>query len=145
MDFFSCKVPGLIFKIVRELRITLDRRMAEYGLTFPQASILIRCVNNPGESLNKLMPHMGTDNAGITRLVDRLEAIELVRRTDGVDRRSISLEPTQKGIELCPKLEALMHTINQELVEGFSEQEITVMADLLNKLFANAIALKNGK
>lgn len=136
-------VPPLIFQITRELRTTLDRRMAPYGLTFPQASLLIRCVRNPGASPNQLMPQLGTDTAGVSRLVDRLEARNLVvRRTSGSDRRSIALEATAAGAALAPELEQVMGGVDRQLVAGLSDEEVTQLGELLRRMLANARKLE---
>jgi DNA-binding MarR family transcriptional regulator len=132
---------GAILLVTRELRVALDRRMAPYGLTFQQASLLIRCVHNNGASLNQLMPHLGTDNAGVSRLVDRLEAANLVERTRGSDRRSLALQATEKGIALAPKLGAVFSDVNRELIAGLSREETAVAYELLRRILGNVGSL----
>jgi DNA-binding MarR family transcriptional regulator len=131
-------IPAAIFLITRELRTALDRRMASHGLTWQQASLLIRCVQHPGASPNRLMPHLRTDKAGISRLADRLEAAGLVKRVAGGDRRSICLWPTRKGLALAPKLEGALRAINEHLVTGLSDRELAGAAEMLHRLLAAA-------
>jgi DNA-binding MarR family transcriptional regulator len=131
-----------VFQISRVLRTALDRRMAGHGLTFPQASLLIRCVRHPGTSPSQLMPHMGTDNAGVTRLADRLEAAGLVvRRAGGRDRRSITLEPTAAGAALAPELEQVLAGTVRQLLSGLSEEELDQLTGLLRRVMASAAEL----
>jgi DNA-binding MarR family transcriptional regulator len=134
----------MVFCIARELRTALDRRMAPYGLTYQQASLLVRCVRSQGASLNELVPHLGTDNAGVSRLVDRLEAADLVRRTRGADRRALALQVTEAGIALVPKLEEVLGVLNRELTAGLSSEEVAAAGELLGKISRNAKAL-NGE
>jgi DNA-binding MarR family transcriptional regulator len=137
-------LAATVFCITRELRTALDRRMAPYGLTYQQASLLIRCVHNQGASLNELVPHLGTDNAGVSRLVDRLEAADLVQRTRGADRRALALQATEAGIALAPKLEEVLGALNRELTAGLSGEEVAAAGELLGRIFINAKAL-NGE
>lgn len=139
----SHSLPLVIFLITRELHIALDRRMARYGLTHRQAKLLIRCVHNSGASLNQLMPHLGTDNAGVSRLVDRLEAANLVERTPGPDRRSLALKATEAGVALAPKLEEVFRLINQNLIEGLSREDIDVADELLHRILTNVRILND--
>jgi len=137
-------VPGLLFQISREWHTAVDRRMARYGLTFRQAALLLRCFHNRGANLNRLMPHMGTDNAGISRLADRLEAAGLVRRIPGEDRRSVSLEPTPEGERLCPELERVLGETARELIAGFTQEEQKQAEDMLKRILDNAARIKSG-
>ncbi|MBI1729035.1 MarR family transcriptional regulator [Candidatus Acetothermia bacterium] len=132
-------VPMHIFQITRELRTALDRRMAEFGLTSQQAFLLIRSLRNWGASPNQLMPQMGTDNAGLTRLIDRLEEASLVtRRTGENDRRSIWLEATGAGLALAPKLERVMQRTDRQLIAGLSAEEVAQLNGLLSRVLDNA-------
>jgi DNA-binding MarR family transcriptional regulator len=131
----------VIFFITREMRIALDRRMAPYGLTCQQALLLIRCVRNRGASLNQLRPHLGTDNAGVSRLADRLEAAALVQRTRGSDRRALALQATRAGTALAPRLEKVLDDLQRELTAGLSREEVAAAYELLGKILVNAKAL----
>jgi DNA-binding MarR family transcriptional regulator len=124
-------IPRLVFQLTRELRNAFDRRMAAYDLTFQQASLLIRCVRAPGNRINELAPHLGTDSPGASRLVDRLEGTGLIRRGDGGDRRSIGLEPSDAGRALAPELERAFGEIDRQLVSGLSAAEIIHFRALL--------------
>jgi DNA-binding MarR family transcriptional regulator len=138
-------LPTAVFFIARELRTAVDRRLAPYGLTCQQAALLIRCVHDQGASLQQLMPHLGTDNAGVSRLVDRLEAAALVQRTRGSDRRALALRATEAGIALAPRLEEVMVGLHRELVAGLSRVEVAATRELLGKLLARARALNDAE
>jgi MarR family transcriptional regulator, transcriptional regulator for hemolysin len=112
--------------------------MASYGLTWQQASLLIRCVQHPGTSPSRLMPHLRTDKAGISRLADRLETAGFVERAAGGDRRSIGLRPTRKGLALAPKLQKALRVTNDQLVTGLSDRERAGAAETLRRILAAA-------
>jgi DNA-binding MarR family transcriptional regulator len=131
-------IAPLIFQLTRQLRTALERRVAAHDLTLQQALLLIRCVHQPGSSPHEIMPSMGTDNAGISRLVDRLEDAGLIVRRAGPDRRSISLEATDAGAALAPALEVILRETNRELLDGLSAEEVAQLAGLLRRILANA-------
>jgi hypothetical protein len=67
-------LPAEVFKLGRDLRTLIDRELARHGITTQQAAVMLvsRLVGacSPGH----LADPLGTDTAGMTRLVDRLEA-----------------------------------------------------------------------
>jgi MarR family transcriptional regulator for hemolysin len=130
--------PSLIFLLARELRAALDRRMDEYGLTVQQAQLLIRCARNKGASAKALLPHLGTDEAGVSRLIDRLETAGLVERQAGKDRRSMALEPTKRGVSLVPKLENVFKECREQFLGGLTPGEIEEFERLARRVLANA-------
>jgi DNA-binding MarR family transcriptional regulator len=87
------------------------------------------------------MPHQGTDNAGVTRLADRLEAAGLGVRQGGRDRRSITLEPTEAGAALAPELEKALGGAVRQLLSGLSEEELAQLTGLLRRVMASAAEL----
>ncbi len=136
-------LPTAIF-FIAGAATAVDRRLAPYGLTCQQASLLIRCVHDQGASLQQLMPHLGTDNAGVSRLVDRLEAAALVQRTRGPDRRALALQATEAGIALAPRLEEVLVGLHRELVAGCRAWRWRPR-ELLGELLARARALNGAE
>jgi DNA-binding MarR family transcriptional regulator len=85
--------------------------------------------------------YLGTDTAGMTRLIDRLESRGLVRRRKHpTDRRSILLEPTAKGAAIIPELRQLFRNTARDLTRGFSASETQMLVMLLERLAGNARA-----
>jgi DNA-binding MarR family transcriptional regulator len=88
---------------------------------------------------------LGTDNAGITRLLDRLEAKGLVmRRTSPTDRRAIVVEPTAAGRALVPHLLPVIRGVTAQLLDGFSAEELPVLQALLRRLLDNVTPPEHG-
>jgi DNA-binding MarR family transcriptional regulator len=130
-------ISRLMFHIMLEMRTLLERRMMPFGLTFRQAMLLIRCVHTGGAHLHEHVPHMDTDNASISRLADRLESAGFVTRTQGNDRRSVILEPTPKGIAVCPELERVLQDADEELMAGFPPETAEHFRTLLRQILTN--------
>src|SRR2546430_14299545 len=95
----------LLLRVVREMRTAFDRKLEHVGLTAQQAEILFRC-SRAGELTPKQLTNLlSTDNAGVTRLVDRLERKGLVtRHANAADRRSVTVRLTRSGTALIPRI-----------------------------------------
>lgn len=131
-------IAGLIFHLSRDLATTLDRHMAPFNVTGQQAALLLRSCAVPDATPTQLALWLGTDNPGMTRLLDRLETKGLVqRRTNPTDRRAIVVEPTDAGQTLAPDLSSTFRTVFSQLVDGIAPDELTVLESLLRRLRNN--------
>jgi DNA-binding MarR family transcriptional regulator len=75
--------------------------------------------------VRRLADPLGTDTAGLTRLVDRLEAKGLIiREPSPSDRRAVVLELTPAGRELLPELIAAFKRAHDRLLKGIDRREL---------------------
>ena len=131
-------IAHLIFHLARHLAITMDRQMAPFNLTGQQGALLLRSCATPDATPTQLASSLGTDNAGITRLLDRLEAKALVvRRMSATDRRAIVIEPTAAGRALVPQLLPAVHGVTAQLLDGFAADELPALQSVLRRLLDN--------
>ncbi len=127
----------LLHQAARELSAALDRQFAPFDLTAQQAGLLLRSAPQP-VSPNQLAPMLGTDAAGMTRLLDRLEAKGLIRRErHPQDRRSIVIGPTGEGRQLVPRLPPVFGRVNSRLFDGFTDDEVRLATGLLQRMLDN--------
>src|SRR5262249_14444654 len=70
---------SLLTQVGRALNTALDRAFAELDLTAQQAALLMHA-HKSDTSPTQLMARLGTDTAGMTKLIDRLEAKGLLAR-----------------------------------------------------------------
>ncbi|WP_084961521.1 MarR family winged helix-turn-helix transcriptional regulator [Thermoactinospora rubra] len=130
-------VPSLIPKLARELRALLDAELAPLGLTTQQGAVLMRAALGENKP-NQLAALVGTDTAGMTRLVDRLEAKGLVARVPNpADRRSVVIEPTEAGKALLPRVMPAFGKVGGRLLAGFSEEDRATATELLTRMLRN--------
>ncbi|GAA2760169.1 MarR family winged helix-turn-helix transcriptional regulator [Actinopolymorpha rutila] len=128
------QASSLIVRLARELRTALDQRFAAFGLTSQQAGLLVHVFTGQS-SPRRLADLLGTDTAGITRLVDRLEAKGLVRRApDPADRRAVVVELTTAGRALIPELPPVFEAVATELTHGVDAGDA---AELLRAMLTN--------
>jgi DNA-binding MarR family transcriptional regulator len=128
---------SLLHQVVRAITTELDRRFASAGVTTQQAALLLNACSAEA-SPRQLMDGVGTDTAGMTRLLDRLEAKGLVRRRPNPgDRRSVLVQPTERGLALAPQLLPVFGEVARQAFDGFSDDEAATLNFLLRRVAAN--------
>ena len=138
-------IVGLIFEVTRQLGTAIDRRVARFNVTGQQAALLVRSSTEPDLTPTQLAPWLGTDNAGITRLVDRLEVKGLVaRRSSSSDRRVVVIQPTEAGYDLVPHLIAALDEVTIQLFGGFTPEEISLAESTLRHFLSNLEIRESG-
>lgn len=133
------QVSTLVFHLGRELRTALDRRLTNHGLTSQQAALLLlsRLLREPNP--NRLAERLGTDTAGMTRLMDRLESKGLIfRKINPDDRRSIVIALGPKSKQMLPRLIPEFRHVENGLLDGFNKHEVEHLSSLLRRLLKNA-------
>ena len=128
---------SLIHQVGRELNTAVERRLAENDVTAQQAALLIHAA--PGNATpNQLAAQLGTDTAGMTRLLDRLEAKGLLhRQRHPEDRRSVVIELTDRGRTLTPRLAPIFGRVTRQALAGFDEDDIQQLSAMLRRILDN--------
>ncbi len=132
-------VSTLIFHLGREVRTALDRRFESHGITSQQAALLLlsRLLKEP--SPIKMAARLGTDAAGMTRLLDRLERKQLiVRRVSPDDRRLVVVELGPRSRHVLPRLIPEFKWAENGLLDGFKKAEVDQLNKMLRRLLQNA-------
>jgi DNA-binding MarR family transcriptional regulator len=127
-----------MFKLARSLRTAVDRELLPYGITSQQAALMLVARMHGGRSPHHFAGPLGTDTAGMTRLVDRLEAKGLVlRQSMETDRRAVRIDLTEAGEALTPNLVAAFERVSAQLLDGFAESEVEQLRSFMHRLLAN--------
>jgi DNA-binding MarR family transcriptional regulator len=128
---------SLLHQLARDVTTTLDRRLAPLGVTTQQAALLHNAASG-GASPRQLMAAVGTDTAGMTKLLDRLEGKGLIeRRPNPDDRRSVVIEPTEQGLALVPALAPVFGAVARQLFDGFADAEVASLTSSLRRMGEN--------
>ena len=78
----------------------------------------------------------------MTRLIDKLETMALVRRVRGrEDRRSARLEVTQRGRALRAQVTQVQVSVLNRMLRGFSRAEARLLERFLKRMLGNAAQL----
>jgi len=136
---------SLVFHVARDVRVALERQLSSHGITSQQATLarLLRAWKHKNKpSPFQIAARLGTDGAGVTRLIDRLEAKGVVVRHVGDgDRRMISIELTATGLAIAKKAAPTFQSVNRQLLDGFTEPEVELLTGMLRRLGDNARSL----
>ena len=134
-------LPGEVFKLARDLRNAMDRELVDYGLTTQQATVLVLTRVHGEGGIGHLAEPLGTDTAGLTRLIDRLEAKGLVaRRTSERDRRAVVIELTPAGEALIPHLTSAFRRVHQRLQDAMPAEHMEQFQESVRRLREKAQA-----
>lgn len=114
--------------IQKQLSAWTDISAAQVGMLFlirSQGSVTV------GEAASALQ----VAPAAITGLSKRMQAAGLIQRlTDDVDTRKICLTLTPAGEDASIKAKATLQDLNQQLSDGFTEDELKVVARWLSQV-----------
>jgi DNA-binding MarR family transcriptional regulator len=116
-----------------------NEELAPFEVTSAQFSILAQLHFADTECAGDLCKNMSYDRGAMSRMLDRLESKGLIRRNRRPgERRTISLEITDRGEELFPKMRACIDDVVQRLLIGISYAEIHQVEVVLQKILNNA-------
>ena len=130
----------LISKVCQKLIVHLQKAYSESGIevTPIQWMLLFFLQKNDGSSLTQISQGLMLENPTVTGLIDRLEKLEYVKRSDHPDDRRVYLvHITEKGRKVANKALTIVKKLNEQIKEGYSEEEIEnfkkVMMGVFNK------------
>ena len=84
------------------------------------------------------MALLGTDTAGMTKLLDRMESKGLLRRRRHPDdRRAVIIDLTDRGRDLVPLLPPVFGRVTGQLLAGLSPDEVAQLNTLLQRMLDN--------
>lgn len=109
-----------------------------YGLTLQQWVILSALWRRDGLLVTEIADYVGTNAPAASRIVDRMAERGFVERNTSVsDRRAVQVNITKKGRGL-DHLATFYQEVNAKLLDGLSDEETSVLFELLARVEANA-------
>lgn len=128
----------LIGRARAQLAKSLDDALAPQGITHAQGGILLMLLSGRFDNASQLAREMYIDAAAMTRMVDRLEKRELIRRMQSDDDRRVSqLQLTDEGRLLAQQLPAVYIATRERNFAGLSVEEMGFLKSLLRRILAN--------
>ena len=128
--------------LVRKLTLSMQRHtdlhLQSRDLTHSQWAPLLMLANGKGNTASALARELAVDNGAMTRMIDRLEAKDLIRRAWCTkDRRIAYLELTEQGQKVVDSIPETLSQVLQDHLRGFSSDEITQLKSLVRRMLAN--------
>ena len=124
--------------IARALDSISNIEFKEYDLTKGQYLYLVRICENPGIIQEKLAEMIKVDRTTAARAIKKLESNGFVEKKDDETNKKIKkLFPTEKGKQVYPFIKREHDYSNLVALEGFSEEEVESIFNLLQRVRNN--------
>jgi len=115
-----------------------DRRFEAQSVSFTQWIALMTLLRQEHMSATQLSAECAHDMGALTRVVDDLERRGLVRRERSRrDRRAVEIAITPAGRRVAQNTKKVIVGLLNELVAPFSDEEITTLIGLLQRMHAH--------
>lgn len=112
-----------------------DEKLKEFGLNGCQCTFIFNVCKNPGISQDKLAEDIFINKSNVTRQLAALEKSGFVKRQTGEpDRRVIEVYPTEKAVEVLPKMRKILASWNDYITDELSNEEKEMFFNLLTKV-----------
>ncbi|QCR31113.1 MarR family winged helix-turn-helix transcriptional regulator [Lysinibacillus sp. SGAir0095] len=124
--------------IARALDSISNIEFKEYDLTKGQYLYLVRICESPGIIQEKLAEMIKVDRTTAARAIKKLESNGFVEKKDDETNKKIKkLFPTEKGKQVYPFIKREHDYSNLVALEGFSEEEVESIFNLLQRVRNN--------
>jgi len=142
----SKSIGSLLSRVRVEMLATVgqelenDRRLAPLELSAAQFIIIANLAKAEGPmSASDLCKGISYDAGAMTRMLDRLESKDLIRRSrSAVDRRLMHLELTDEGRAAWPRMREISMTVANRFLRGFTKAEARQLEGFLTRMLENA-------
>lgn len=125
-------------EVSNELHERFSHELMRYEITPPLWAILLVLYRDEAQTPAGLVRVLHADPAAVTRRLDRLERMGLVRRTRSRrDRRSVGLALTRSGRQLVPPLSDLSAELMETAFTGVTKADRTRFLRVLQRMRAN--------
>jgi len=130
------KVLLSVLRTADLIKLWLLGELKEKGFTLGHYNVLRILRGSPGGLPTlEIMERMIEYSPGITRLLDRLEKEQMVRRTrPDTDRRLVICEITNEGISYLNYLDPRIDAVHEKCVAKMTDEESYILIDLLERI-----------
>jgi DNA-binding MarR family transcriptional regulator len=124
--------------IARALDSISNIEFKEFELTKGQYLYLVRICENPGIIQEKVAELIKVDRTTAARAIQKLEMNGFIEKKDDPHNKKIKkLFPTEKGKNVYPFIKSENDYSNSVALEGFSEEEVDTIFNLLQRVRKN--------
>lgn len=136
------RIGDTVGALIRKLRLSItrsiDAEMARHGLTDAQWGPLFLIAAGRGRTAAALAQELLVNAGAMTRTLNRLEKKGLLlRRRSEEDRRLVMLELTIEGEQAAARIPAVLASVYNAHLAGFSEEEFAALQSMLARMVAN--------
>lgn len=133
------KIMKYINRISRMAEADRARYFEKYNITGYQVSYLIVIKTNPGISQDELAENLFVNKSTVTRNVSSLiEQGYIYKQEDARDKRVFRLYPTDKLLEIMPKLRKYLRNWSNDVMQDLTKEEKNEFSKMLIKVSKSA-------
>src|SRR5437763_4747287 len=133
-------VGALVGRARKALVREFDRELAALGLNTVQALVIVLLAEGEAGTAADIGRLLSHDAGAMTRMIDKLEERELVRRGPRErDRRAPDLALTKEGRRLHAEVRRVQVAVLNRMLRGFSRAEARTLERLLKRIIDNAV------
>jgi MarR family transcriptional regulator, organic hydroperoxide resistance regulator len=135
-------IPFLLTRAGGRMGNAFAKALKPFGLNLSEWRVCASLLYVPHQTLSELSVHATSDISALSRIIDRLESQDLVKREKSTtDGRSIRIALTSKGGELALRIVPVAQQHESVLLDGFTASDVQILRTMLLKLYENAGAL----
>lgn len=136
---FDMSVSYWICSTSHAIRKLLGAQLSQEKITLRQFEVLVTLANLPGcGSQTEIADALGIEPHTLAGVLKRMERDGLLARTScDHDRRKNKVQPTPKAEEMWERATSISRAIRDEVTQGFSQEELTLLHDFCNRLQTN--------
>ena len=113
--------------------------LAPMGLKACHASYLTEICAQPGISQDQLARKICINKSNVTRQAAVLEEEGFITRSPAPgDKRVTELYPTEKALELLPRISCILKDWEAEITGDLTDEELNLLSNLLEKMKSHA-------
>jgi len=123
--------------VQNKINETIHSALKPFDISLQQFNVLriLRGQKGAAANLNTINERIVTKMNNTTRLVDKLIIKDFVaRQICEKNRRKVEIVITEKGLKVLHEMDAVMTQTEHKLLNGFTENELTQLNELLDKL-----------
>lgn len=119
-----------------------NQAFKEIGLNGCSHSYIINVCRFPGITQDMIAKNVHVNKSNVTRNLALLEELGYIYREEStVDKRSTLVYPTEKAIEILPKVYEILHKFDSAVTSVFSEEEKALINERLTVAAQKALSL----
>ncbi|WEV60936.1 MarR family transcriptional regulator [Streptococcaceae bacterium ESL0729] len=123
--------------ISRRAMTKMNHDASKYGLNNNLFLYLLRIVENEGITQTDLVSLVQVDKTTLSRALSKLEKLGFIRSSLEDGKKYKKLYPSQEGLKLYPELAQLEKSYVDERLKGFSEEDLSDLLKLLERINLN--------
>lgn len=138
---------GKLFSILHwQTRIFVEKRLAHTGLTWGEFHILMRLYGQQRMTQRDITHQLRITKSTTCKMVAKLENDGyVVRERCPRDRRTFSIRPTSKALDMGERLRSISRQWNDLLLTPFSPEERETLLQRLSCLAQRAVEVNAGQ